>query len=124
MCEKATGAQPVHWDMRLECCGAAFSLCRTSTVIRLGRVILEDARKAGAEVVVVACPMCHSNLDFRQPAMLGKQAPAIPVVYLAELVGLALGADPRELGFRRHFVNPKPLLRRFAGARTGQRTSV
>lgn len=116
----AAGATPVKWDMRLECCGASFSLSRTSTVIRLGRIILEDARAAGADAIVVACPMCHSNLDFRQPAMVGRDAPEIPILYLAELVGLALGADPWKLGFRRHFVNPRPFLRRAAAiAATG-----
>jgi heterodisulfide reductase subunit B len=109
---RASGAIPVEWDMRLECCGAAFSLCRTDTVVRLSRVILEDARRAGADAVVVACPMCHSNLDFRQPALLGGRDSQTPILYLAELVGLALGADPWDLGFKRHFVNPRPFLRR------------
>lgn len=114
----ATGATPLAWDMRLECCGAAFSLSRTSTVVRLGRVILEDARAAGADAIIVACPMCHSNLDFRQPAMLGREAPEIPILYLAELVGLALGADPWDLGFGRHFVDPRPFLDRAAALAT------
>jgi heterodisulfide reductase subunit B len=112
----ATGATPVSWNMRLECCGAAFSLCRTATVVRLGRVILEDARRAGADAVVVACPMCHSNLDFRQPAVLGRGREKTPILYLAEVVGLALGARPRDLGFRRHFVDPMPFLHRAARA--------
>jgi heterodisulfide reductase subunit B len=109
---QATGAETVAWNMRLECCGAAFSVCRTPTVIRLGRKILADARKHGADAIVVACPMCHSNLDFRQDEMLGRGAPDIPIVFLAELVGLALDAEPRELGFRRHFIDARPFLRR------------
>jgi heterodisulfide reductase subunit B len=117
---EATGAQAVAWNMRLECCGAAFSLCRTPTVIRLGRVILEDALKAGADAVIVACPMCHSNLDFRQQAMLDRDFPEVPILFLAELVGLALGADPWQIGFKRHFVDPRPFLARVAALADGR----
>jgi heterodisulfide reductase subunit B len=81
-------------------------------VIRLGTKILRDAVKAGADAIVVACPMCHSNLDFRQDEMLGRDTPDIPIIFLAELIGLALDAEPRELGFRRHFIDARPFLRR------------
>jgi heterodisulfide reductase subunit B2 len=98
------GATPVRWNMAVECCGGSFSICRTGSVIRLGRAILEDARRAGAQAIVVACPMCHSNLDFRQAAMRLEGGP-LPIVFLTELVGLAMGLDPGELGLQRHFVD-------------------
>ena len=115
---KAVGAVPVPWNKRIECCGAGFSLSRTGSVIRMGREILEDARAAGAEVIVVGCPMCHSNLDMRQPAMnRGQQgADEIPVLYVTELVGLALGLDPQAMGLHRHYVSTKPLLDRLSTA--------
>jgi heterodisulfide reductase subunit B len=114
----AVGAEPVAWNKRLECCGAGFSLSRTGSVIRMGREILADARAAGAEVVVVGCPMCHSNLDMRQPAMNKGQAGAddLPVLYLTELVGLALGLDPKAMGLHRHYVSTRPLLDRISAA--------
>ncbi|HNX51762.1 MAG TPA: CoB--CoM heterodisulfide reductase iron-sulfur subunit B family protein [Thermoanaerobaculaceae bacterium] len=111
---RATGATPVAWQMRLECCGGAFSLARTASVVRLGRAILDDARRAGAEALVVACPMCHSNLDFRQSAMLERGEKPLPVLYLSELVGLALGLAPGTLGLQRHFVDARPLAARTA----------
>jgi heterodisulfide reductase subunit B2 len=111
---RATGATPVGWSMRLECCGAALSLARTSSVVRLGRAIVEDARRAGADAIAVACPMCHSNLDFRQSAMTRRGEAEMPVVYLTELVGLALGIDPTELGLGRHFVSTLSLVARAA----------
>lgn len=101
----ATGATPVAWNMRLECCGGGFSLSRTASVVRLGRAILEDARRAGAEALLVACPMCHSNLDFRQEAMTRRGETPMPVLYVTELVGLALGLSPEALGLPRHFVD-------------------
>ncbi|MCU0292838.1 MAG: CoB--CoM heterodisulfide reductase iron-sulfur subunit B family protein [Thermoanaerobaculaceae bacterium] len=111
---RAAGATPVAWQMRLECCGGAFSLARTASVVRLGRAILDDARRAGAEALVVACPMCHSNLDFRQSAMLERGEKPLPVLYLSELVGLALGIAPDTLGLQRHFVDARPLAARAA----------
>lgn len=105
---KLCGATPVRWNMAVECCGGSFSICRTSSVIRLGRAILDDARRAGAQAIVVACPMCHSNLDFRQAAMR-LDGPPLPIVFLTELVGLAMGLPAEALGIRRHFVPvPEP----------------
>ena len=110
----ATGATPVRWDMALECCGGGFSLSRTASVVRLSRVILQSAKEVGAQVLVVACPMCHSNLDFRQQAtkMRGKEAP-LPIFFISQLVGLSLGMDPARLGLGRHFISPQPVLREF-----------
>jgi heterodisulfide reductase subunit B len=102
----ACGAQPVKWNMAVECCGGGLSMSRTTSVVRLGRRIIEDARKAGADAIIVGCPMCHSNLDFRQTA----GSDAIPVLYLTELVGLAVGIAPEQLGMGRHFVDTRPLL--------------
>ena len=109
---RATGAVPVAWNMALECCGGAFSLSRTASVVRLGRAILADARKAGAEALVVACPMCHSNLDFRQQAMAERGEAGMPVLFITELVGLALGLVARDLGLERHFVATRGFVHR------------
>jgi heterodisulfide reductase subunit B2 len=109
---RATGATPATWSMRLECCGAGMSLARTGSVVRLGRAIIDDARRAGADAIAVACPMCHSNLDFRQSAMMLRGGAPMPVVYLTELVGLALGLPALELGLGRHFVDTATLVAR------------
>jgi heterodisulfide reductase subunit B len=109
----ATGATAVRWSRRLDCCGASFSLSRVGSVVRLGRAILEDAKANGAQAVVVACPMCHSNLDLRQSAMQarGGASLGLPILFLTQLVGLALKLDPRSLGLERHFVSAAGLTR-------------
>jgi heterodisulfide reductase subunit B len=112
----ACGATPVEWNMALECCGGAFSVGRTASVVRLSRAIIGDARRAGADAIVVACPMCHSNLDFRQAAIARRGEPPMPVIYITQLVGLALGLSPATLGLHRHFVGVEPLLERLAAA--------
>ncbi|MEE9201861.1 MAG: CoB--CoM heterodisulfide reductase iron-sulfur subunit B family protein [Dehalococcoidia bacterium] len=99
------GAQPVSWAFKTECCGAGMALARPDMVARLSRRVLEQARQAGAEVVVVACPMCQANLDL----YTGEKD--TPVLYITQLIGLALGLSPRELMLGRHLINPLPLLR-------------
>jgi len=118
----AAGAEPVKWSMALECCGGGFSLSRTGSVVRLGRMILQSAIDAGAQAIVVACPMCHSNLDFRQDAMSERNGTKklIPILFLSELVGLSLGLGPTQLGLDRHFVSPSLLLEQMEAARTMQ----
>jgi heterodisulfide reductase subunit B2 len=109
----ATGATPVKWDMALECCGGGFSLSRTASVVRLSRSILQSAKAAGAQALIVACPMCHSNLDFRQQAINKRSdEPPLPILFLSQLVGLSMGLDPMQLGLTRHFISPEPLLSR------------
>lgn len=103
---KATGAQTIDWNFKLECCGAAHSISRTDIVVDLSKKILDDAIKHGANLLVVACPMCHSNLDMRQKNIKSKFADfkEIPVLYLSELIGLSLGFDKKQLGIDTHFI--------------------
>ncbi|MCE8423696.1 MAG: CoB--CoM heterodisulfide reductase iron-sulfur subunit B family protein [Candidatus Methanoperedens sp.] len=100
------GAIPIDWAFKTECCGAGLSVSRTSSVGRLSGKIIGDAKDRGAEVVIVACPMCHSNLDMRRDAInsfLGEKID-IPVLYITQAIGLALGLDRKSLGLQRHFV--------------------
>jgi heterodisulfide reductase subunit B len=115
----AAGGTPVKWNAATECCGAGFSMARTSSVLRLGRSILDAARQAGAAAVIVACPMCHSNLDFRQEAMSRSGQAPMPILYITQLVGLALGLSDEQLGLRRHFVDPRPFAEELRAAATG-----
>lgn len=110
----ATGAAPVNWPQRVDCCGGAFSLARTGSVIRLGRAIIDGARAAGADAIVVACPMCHSNLDLRQKAIARKDpgTSAMPILFVTQVVGMALGLPPKSLGLQRHFVNTTSVVNR------------
>jgi heterodisulfide reductase subunit B2 len=102
----AVGGRTVRWSFKTECCGAGLSLPRTSTVARLAGRIVKDATERKAEAIVVACPMCHSNLDLRRgpiEAAVGAKL-GIPVLFLTQVVGLALGLSEKELGLHRHFV--------------------
>jgi heterodisulfide reductase subunit B2 len=101
-----SGATPIDWAFKTECCGAGLSVSRTPSVGRLSGLIVGDAKDRGAEAIIVACPMCHSNLDMRRKEIneyLGEKVD-IPVLYVTQAIGLALGLNRKELGLNRHFV--------------------
>lgn len=100
------GAKPLDWAFKTECCGAGLSVSRTDLVGKLSGNILKDASDRGAEAVIVACPMCHSNLDMRRPAanQYLNEKITTPVLYITQAIGLAIGLSPKELGLQRHFV--------------------
>jgi len=103
---KKFGADPVDWPFKTECCGAGLTLTRTDLVCKLSAKVIESAIKNGAEIIIVACPMCHANLDMRR-ADIEKAAGKkynIPVLYITQAIGLALGINEKELGMHRHFV--------------------
>jgi len=104
---KKLGAQAVDWEFKIECCGGGFTICNEEAVLELSNKILEDAKENGAQAVIVACQMCQINLDMRQKAIEKKYEVSynIPIIYLPQLIGLAMGIEPKELGLNLHFVN-------------------
>jgi heterodisulfide reductase subunit B2 len=100
------GASPVEWNMKTECCGAGLTMADEAVVLELSHKILGNAKEHGADCMVVACPMCHVNLDMKQADVARRygQRHDMPVYYLSDLVGLALGLDEHTLGIDRHFV--------------------
>ena len=110
---RAIGMETVEWGYKTECCGAALAIPRTDIVVRLVGKILRIAKECGAECIVVACPLCHSNLDMRQVEAadaLGMEL-NLPVLYFTQVLGLALGLSPKALGLNKAITDPRPLLR-------------
>jgi heterodisulfide reductase subunit B2 len=105
------GATSIDWGFKTECCGASLSIARTDLVAKLSGNIVKDAADRGAEAIIVACPMCHSNLDMRRPQIdeyVGKDI-STPVIYITQAIGLAVGVAPEKLGLQRHFVKVNTL---------------
>ena len=83
----------------------------SGAVGQLGRH-LGDAKDADADCLVTPCPLCHLNLDLQQPLaerLVGRELD-MPVLHLPQLVGLALGLEPKELGLQRHVVKPTSVI--------------
>lgn len=104
---EALGAEPVTWSFSVECCGASLALNRADVVSRLSGRIVEGAHSAGADCIVCACPLCQANLDSRQKQLAHK----VPVLYITELLGVALDVPNRGKWFAKHLVDPRPLLK-------------
>jgi heterodisulfide reductase subunit B len=104
----ALGAQTVEWNYQTECCGGGMTMANEDTVLDLSNKILANAAAHGANCVVVACPMCHVNLDMKQEDIERRYSVRhqMMIYYLSDLVGLALGLDHQTLGIDRHFVHP------------------
>jgi heterodisulfide reductase subunit B len=109
----ATGAQAVAWSHRMECCGANFTLSRPGVVLNLSGEILASAKRAGADCIMVACPLCHANLDIRQKEIEEASGEKfnMPVFYMTQLLALAAGVPSTKLGFDSMMVSPLPLLK-------------
>jgi heterodisulfide reductase subunit B len=95
--------------MKTECCGAGLTMADEDVVLELSHKILGNAQEHGADCMVVACPMCHVNLDMKQSAIEARYGTRydMTIYYLCDLVGLALGLTPEALGIDRHFVGRK-----------------
>jgi heterodisulfide reductase subunit B len=103
------GATAIDFAFKTECCGAGLSISCTDIVSKLSGKIIEDAEHRGADAIIVACPMCHSNLDMRRPDInkYWNKEFNIPVIFVTQAIGLAVGLTPAQVGLKRHFVEVK-----------------
>jgi heterodisulfide reductase subunit B len=110
---RTLGAEVLDWDFKTECCGSSLSLSKTEKVLELCARLLNEALWKGAEVIVVACQLCQSNLDMRQAEIWKREKKdhRLPVLYITQLLGLALGCSDRDLGLDHHLIDPHPVLK-------------
>ncbi len=105
----ALGAESLDWDDKTTCCGGSLAVPAKDVMLKLSQDIVEHAQAAGADVIVVACPLCDSNLDSRQIQMEGLEH-RIPVLYVTQLTALAFGLGPEAAGLDKKIVDPTPVL--------------
>lgn len=101
---KACGASAVDYPSKNRCCGFHVDLQAPETSHKLTGSALVDAVDHNADFVVTPCPLCHLNMDVKQKAAgksVGREL-HIPVLHLPQMVGLALGCTPKELGLQHH----------------------
>ena len=103
----ACGGKSVDYYEKNKCCGFHVDLQAPKTSNRLTGNALAGAVDANADMMVTPCPLCHLNLDIKQhPA--GKEVNReldIPVLHLPQLIGLALGIEPKKLGLNHNVSN-------------------
>ncbi len=110
---EAVGAEALDWNMKTFCCGAGTALTQTDIMLELTKKILYDADSVSAEAIVVSCPLCHANLDGRQKQINDKFDTnfEVPIFYFTELLGLALGIEPKDLALSRHLTEVEDFLK-------------
>ncbi|WP_366921914.1 CoB--CoM heterodisulfide reductase iron-sulfur subunit B family protein [Metallumcola ferriviriculae] len=105
------GAENIRWSHKTECCGGSFSISQPDLVLTLTKKLVDAAQYAGADAIVTACPLCQANLDTRQHEAGGGPGTKVPVFYITELIGLAIGAGRSGDWLKKHLIDPVPLLR-------------
>ena len=110
---KALGAEPLDWGYKTDCCGASAAVNDADQSLLLMSRILKDAVARGANCFVTTCPMCQMNMDAYQDSAGERYGidKRLPVYFITELLGVAMGMNPRELQIDRHFVNAMELLK-------------
>ncbi|MGO9959656.1 MAG: CoB--CoM heterodisulfide reductase iron-sulfur subunit B family protein [Solirubrobacteraceae bacterium] len=109
---EALGGTVIDYAGVYKCCGFPIITMNKQASLTMAGRHLGDALDAHADCLVVPCPLCHLNLDLQQPlaAKVAGRELGLPILHLPQLVGLALGLDPKELGMSKHVVRPTSVI--------------
>jgi heterodisulfide reductase subunit B2 len=94
---EATGAKCLEYPEKKLCCGSSAMNVDEKLAIKITKAKLDSIKKSGADAIVTVCPACHVHYDLTARAIL-KEATGIPVLHYSQLLGLAQGWSPQELG--------------------------
>jgi len=102
-----TGAEIVNWPMQLECCGSPVWGVDDDLSMDLAYKKISDAKRAGADYLVVACAYCQLQFDRVQKMIIEKRGldHSIPSILYTQLLGLSLGIDEEVLGIGKSELN-------------------
>src|SRR3954470_9764977 len=109
---EAGRGESIDYRAKIKCC--RFPIIQAREETGMGRLIqpIEQAIEAGADVMVTPCPLCHLSLDAWQSKLeqaTGRKL-GMPILHLAQLIGVAAGFEESELRFKRHIVPVRPAL--------------
>ncbi|MDL5052380.1 CoB--CoM heterodisulfide reductase iron-sulfur subunit B family protein [Oscillatoria laete-virens NRMC-F 0139] len=109
---QACGAEVVDFRSKTKCCGGPILVSKQEVAFELTKQLLDEAQSLGADCIVLACPLCATNLELRQPEIEKKYSVSyqLPILYITELIGLALGLKPGKLGLNKHIVSTQSVL--------------
>ena len=109
---EAVGAEVVDFPGKTLCCGFPILTINESNSVKMVANHTLDAKEEGAQAMVTPCPLCHLNLDGYQPqaSAAANQPIDLPIIHLPQLLGLALGIDPKAMRLDKHIVSTTKLL--------------
>lgn len=111
---RVTGAQSIPYEDKNECCGGGVLGVEEATALKIAALKLDHIKASGADALVLICPFCNIMYEGNQKK-IEKQSETefnLPVLYYPQVLGLALGIPPDELGFRMNRVKPREILSR------------
>ncbi|MCX7016027.1 MAG: CoB--CoM heterodisulfide reductase iron-sulfur subunit B family protein [Candidatus Sumerlaeota bacterium] len=107
-----TGAEPVDYHGKLRCCGGGILAVDEGVALSVTRGKLESVKKAQADAIGLVCPFCGIMYDTNQKKVESRfdREFGVPVLFLSQLLGLAMGFGADELGMKVNRVKPKEIL--------------
>jgi len=110
---RAVGGEPVRYAGRTKCCGFPIILEKEAIAVAMAGTNMKEAKQEGADFMVTPCPLCHMSLDiYQERAGRAVKTPLeLPILHLPQLLGLAMGIPPKDLGTARHLVPVDAILR-------------
>lgn len=96
------GYETVDHSAKTLCCGASHFITYEQDCLKLTERIISEMKRKGAKLASTICPLCQINLDAAQKNFRGVP---MPIPYFTQLAGLALGIDPKDLGFDKLLVS-------------------
>lgn len=111
---RALGAESVEYKDKLQCCGAGGGVRSDAIDVALDftKNKIDNMLSAGADCVITPCAFCHLQFDNGQLEINQKLGTkyALPTVFLTQLLGLALGMTPQELGLDKNKTQVQTLI--------------
>jgi heterodisulfide reductase subunit B len=106
------GADAVPWELKARCCGSSLIMPEPDVALELINKILKNAQLHGAQCLVTPCPLCQINLDAYQSQVNSKFKTSynLPVLFVTQLIGVALGIPAKELALEKNIVSPMRVL--------------
>ncbi len=114
---EACGAKTIDYALKTKCCGGTLTGTIHDVGVRLNELLLREAVRKGAECIVTLCPLCQFNLDtYQKEARNFGERIDIPVLYFTQVLGWALGGDPKKLGLKRSISGAAQIRKWFTAA--------
>jgi len=109
----AIGAEPINFPEKVRCCGGSLIITSRVAALSLVRNLLQNAIDNGAMVIATACPLCQVNLECYQDQVNQEFGTdyEIPIMYFTQLLGLAFGIPPKDLGIGAELVSTKEIVK-------------
>jgi heterodisulfide reductase subunit B len=106
------GAEAVPWELKARCCGSSLIMPEPDVALGLINKLLKNAQARGAQCLVTPCPLCQINLDAYQSQVNSKFNTSynLPVLFVTQLIGVALGLPAKELALEKNIVSPMRVL--------------